>query len=50
MAWKEAEVKAQCDWEEAEKRMHEEKGKEKVCGTSVGLDALLTTLYRRWLC
>ena len=41
-AQKEAEVKAQCDQEEVEKRIHEEKGKEKMHGTSVGLGTLLT--------
>ena len=46
-AWKEAEVKVWRDREEAEKRAREEKGKEEVCGTSVGSSALLTCLYRR---
>ena len=50
VAWKEAEVKVWRDREEAEKRAHEEKGKEKVCGTSVGNSVLLTHLYRRLLC
>ena len=36
------EVKAWHDREEAEKRMHEEKGKDKVHGTSIGTDTLLT--------
>ena len=47
--WKELGVKAQCDWEKAEKRTREEKGKDKVCGTSIRLDALLTSFYRRSL-
>ena len=46
-ARKEVEVKAQCDREEAEKCVCEEKGKEKVRGTSVGSSVLLTRLYRR---
>ena len=46
-ARKEVEVKAWCDQEEAEKRAREEKGKDKVHGTSVGCSVLLTGLYRR---
>ena len=42
MVWKEAEEKVWHDWEEVKKHMHEEKGKKKVHGMSVGLDALLT--------
>ena len=40
--WKEAEEKVQRNQKEAEKCAHEEKGKEKVCGTSVRHGALLT--------
>ena len=50
VARKEAEAKAWHDQEEAERCTHEEKGKDKVHGMSIGLDALLTSLYRRLLC
>ena len=33
---KEAEEKAQCEQEEVEKHTCKKKGKEKVCGTSIG--------------
>ena len=46
-ARKEAEVKVRHNQEEAEKRAHEEKGKDKVHGTSIGRSVLLTGLYRR---
>ena len=49
-AWKEVEAKVQHDREEAEKHTCEEKGKEKVRGTSVGCSVLLTSLYRRLSC
>ena len=42
MVWKEVEEKAWYNWEKAEKHTHEEKGKDKVYGMSIGLDALLT--------
>ena len=48
-AWKEVEAKVWCDQEEVEKRVHEEKGKDKVRGASIRFDPLLTTLYRRSL-
>ena len=50
MAWKEAKAKVWHDQEEAERHACEEKGKDKVHGMSIGLDALLTSLYRRLLC
>ena len=47
-AQKEAEAKAQRDREEVEKCAREEKGKDKVCGTSVRRSVLLTVfVYRR---
>ena len=34
------EEKVRHDWEEVEKCVYKEKGKDKVCGTSVGLPAV----------
>ena len=46
-ARKEAEAKVRHNQEEVEKCAREEKGKDKVHGTSVGRSVLLTGLYRR---